>query len=996
MSPIQLRRSWIIEVACLLTGFMLFFAYSQLVRAEATISPWLTTAAPTLDKLADVTEANLPTAIANGNQPCEKRDVITRPQRFVPIPQTKQSHSSCVINTAYGAVSSSGFLQRPGSTVSGAVRSSVGGSTTLLPIPRSSTGLVLSGGGFDGSNLYFFDNLDMYISSVAINNGEVTHKLPPLSAATVLRDRSGNLITATYESMSFSANGDWLVIYVPSTGMIRVNTKTREILPFGAAVNTGSLGPSFRTAISPDGKYAVVASKVFDILKLYDLSTCAAVPNSITAPVACSSRDLRQLIKGNIPGFASMITVRFRSNYTLDFYNSTQPGSPTPFSHHVLVAAGQQASGFQYLALGDSFAAGEGAYAYKALTDTNDNKCHLSQVSYPYLISSALGYGEYESVACSGAVIDDIVRKDDEYEGQVKDGKTRLDRNIDNVLKSFSSGYLGQKEFLEKHSPKLITISTIGNDIGFADKIKRCLGSDTCYETYEDRLEIVQEINQQFDRLTDMYSQIKGAGDPRAKIYIIGYPQIGDPSGNCALNVHLNQQELQFANDLVSYLNSVIKIAATKIGVAYVDVENAFAGHRLCETDSWNVAVNGLTNGNDIVDIPFVHGPIANESYHPTAFGQYLLKTAILDKTANLSLPMPSPNSAIILPDIQSTLPILNAPKSTPTRPVHIIQSYTGNEADILEFGKTWAYEYTGLSDVVQVGSSVKAVLNSAPVNLGEFPVDASGNVTITTNIPNSVPTGFHTLHLYGKNSSGEEVDIYKTVYVSNGTPANSCTVVEPSNIDTDKDNQDDACDRFIDQTPIVAPPSLELSDDTPNVEVIPITPPTLPPINEDLPSLIVTPTPIVTLPPINTPVNLPVTDPQIPTENPQTTAPPDTTNNPQDTKPPENNPETVAGHEELVNPSSETASSTPIQLVVATHRSFPPPLTDTSSPASPQEVAAATTTAEEKPLSYDQEITELATQTPRKEYNKWLLIPVALLILATLSVLIMVIRRPK
>ncbi len=60
----------------------------------------------------------------------------------------------------------------------------------------------------------------------------------------------------------------------------------------------------------------------------------------------------------------------------------------------------------QYLALGDSFASGEGTFNYIAGTEDGPNQCHQSIFSYPYLMQSNVG--ETASVACSGAKISNI------------------------------------------------------------------------------------------------------------------------------------------------------------------------------------------------------------------------------------------------------------------------------------------------------------------------------------------------------------------------------------------------------------------------------------------------------------------------------------------------------------------------------------------------------------------------------------------------------------
>lgn len=787
-------------VVCFAVFLLLLLATSKPAGAEIAVSPWLGTALPTLDKLGDLGPNEPLTPNNTGNQSCQQREVITRPKRLLPIPQSKQSHTSCVVDTGFGAFSTSNYLQRPGSTASGKVLTANGGSTILVPIPYSSTGLTMGGGTSYGYYLFFWDNLDQSLSSTALNDGQVVHKLPATSPVS-LRDKSGRLLPAAHESMSFSANGDWMVVDIPFVATVRVNTKTREVLPFGSSVNYAiGLGPGFSTAISPDGRYAMVASNTFGILRIYDLSTCGPVPNTITTKVPCGSRDLLPFIQQQVAGFTHVSSVRFRSDYALDMYLGSKVGTTSKITRYTLTATGQQAASFQYLALGDSFASGEGAYQYKALTDTTENKCHLSQRSYPYLISSTLGFGQYESVACSGAKIEDFLRDDEEYRGQAEDGKKLIERDLEEIVNSLLPGYVRQKEFIGRYQPKIVTLSAAGNDIKFKDKIARCLDTDTCYSSYEDRLEIVDEINWQFPRLVDLYTQIKNTGDPRAKIYVIGYPQIADPGGNCAANVHLNHAELTFANQLVSYLNSVVKTAAANAGVAYVDAEEALAGHRFCETDSWDVAVNGLTIGNDIANIPFVHGPIGNESYHPNALGQSLLKAKILEQTSNFTLDMPQLNPNLALPEPQNSLPFLNAPKTN--RATRIIRNKTGTNGGVIELGKTWVTEYSGLSQLIKASSTIHAWLNSDPVDLGTFSTDSGGNLTLQITLPGSVPPGFHTLHLYGKNTSNEDVDIYETVYVSGGNPG-ACVVVQTSGEDTDQDNVDDACDPLIDQPPV-------------------------------------------------------------------------------------------------------------------------------------------------------------------------------------------------
>src|SRR6185295_14449068 len=66
-------------------------------------------------------------------------------------------------------------------------------------------------------------------------------------------------------------------------------------------------------------------------------------------------------------------------------------------------APGTSLVGIDYLALGDSFSSGEGAQKYEIGTDESENLCHLSRVSFPYVIAQKLNFSNFHSIACSGA-----------------------------------------------------------------------------------------------------------------------------------------------------------------------------------------------------------------------------------------------------------------------------------------------------------------------------------------------------------------------------------------------------------------------------------------------------------------------------------------------------------------------------------------------------------------------------------------------------------------
>lgn len=783
-------------------------------NAEGAVSPWVDSTDLELDKIFDLSASEpLPYSI-NYNRDCDWRKVVTRPRKvFIhsPFEQKELSHSACVVDTGYGTYSSTGYLQRPGTGVAGQIYGS--GSVSLIPVPHSSVGIRLGYAGRDGVYLNMASDFNEGLETKATIplTGQIEHNtslaMPPLKGP------DGKSMQVKADTMSFSANGQWMVVDTTYLRTIRVNLETFETMSLGEQFNYFSgWDPSLKTAISADGRFVAIGSRSPSYFRIYDLSSCIP-PTAPKTTSTCRYRDLMPFLQQKLSGFIGPSIVRFADNNTLRFFGSYKDSNnATQTGQFDLRIPGTKPPVFDYLALGDSFISGEGAYQYRAYTDTRDSHCHLSQRSYPYLLAKDLNLYKAESVACSGAIIDDVSSTSEEYMGQNKDKKPYRDRdNVNQILNDFSVGYIAQYRFTRHYQPNTITLSAGGNDIGFGQIISRCLEPDTCYNTYEDRLELALLIYSQFNHLTNMYTRLIKEGNPKAKIYVIGYPQIIKPGGRCDSNTPLNANETQFAWDLTSYLNSVIKKAAEYAGVYYVDVEDAFEGHRLCEGKwSWETAVNGITAGRDKIDLPLLHGPIGNESFHPNAFGHTLLAEKIREQTNGLSAEMPHPNSSAQPPNAYDNPPLLNAPKTGRGLNITNFDNITDN--NVIHRAVWWQGVVDGSELAFVPGSVVHVLLKSDPVDLGTATVDTNGSIPLNFFIPESVPSGFHTLHLYGTNVAGEAVDIQKTVFVAgNGydydedginNDKDSCPTIPNIGEDIDNDNIDDACDGFIDQAP--------------------------------------------------------------------------------------------------------------------------------------------------------------------------------------------------
>ncbi|WP_307104940.1 SGNH/GDSL hydrolase family protein [Arthrobacter globiformis] len=244
-----------------------------------------------------------------------------------------------------------------------------------------------------------------------------------------------------------------------------------------------------------------------------------------------------------------------------------------------LTAAPASADRFDsYVALGDSYAAGQGAGPYV-------DACLRSDHSYPALLDAARKISLTGSAACSGATT----------------GTVRAEQ-IPSLSKKVD----------------LVTVTAGGNDLDSIGALVIC-SQDTgpaCPAALAQRAAVLQQaLNSPatspfFQDLLAMLADVK-AKAPRADIYVTGYPLLFEPGSGPAADP---------VNGLTQQLNAVIANAARaadggRSKVHYVDVSRAFAGHGIGSPQPWIVGLPPLCTATATC------GTSSADIFHPTADG---------------------------------------------------------------------------------------------------------------------------------------------------------------------------------------------------------------------------------------------------------------------------------------------------------------------------------------------------------------------------------------
>lgn len=214
----------------------------------------------------------------------------------------------------------------------------------------------------------------------------------------------------------------------------------------------------------------------------------------------------------------------------------------------------------RYVALGDSYSAASGVLP---LDPTAFVGCLRSIRNYPHLIAAKTG-AKLTDVTCGAADTNDY------FEAQHPGVPPQLD-----ALRS---------------DTQLVTMTIGGNDSSvFLNAILQCTAAGTrtlgqgspCKNQYGSSFQDTVRSTT-YPALVRTLKAVK-ARSPKARIAILGYPEIVPPTRGCYPQLPLAKGDVPYLHGIQKTLNSAVRRAAAKTNVTFVDFGKISVGHDACK-----------------------------------------------------------------------------------------------------------------------------------------------------------------------------------------------------------------------------------------------------------------------------------------------------------------------------------------------------------------------------------------------------------------------------
>lgn len=216
-----------------------------------------------------------------------------------------------------------------------------------------------------------------------------------------------------------------------------------------------------------------------------------------------------------------------------------------------------------YVALGDSYTSGPLIQPGSA---TAPAECGQSAVNYPHLTAKALGL-DLTDVSCGGATVSDMTRS--QYPG---------------VAPQFDA--LSARD-------SVVTLGIGGNDDNtFITSVAGCAALDAadpensgapCEDAFGGYF--ARNIASDAGTIGAAVRRIRALA-PRARVLVVGYPDILPQHGNCWPRMPLTAGDVAYLNGVERDLNGMLEKEAGANGAAYVGTYGPSIGHDACQSES--------------------------------------------------------------------------------------------------------------------------------------------------------------------------------------------------------------------------------------------------------------------------------------------------------------------------------------------------------------------------------------------------------------------------
>lgn len=251
----------------------------------------------------------------------------------------------------------------------------------------------------------------------------------------------------------------------------------------------------------------------------------------------------------------------------------------------------------RYVAMGDSYTAAPLTPGTKRARG-----CLRASGNYPHLVQADLGADSFVDRSCSAADTTSIAGPQQTLIGSVPPQLAAVNRQTDLITLGIGGNDFGVFETMVTRCPQLRRQDPQGTPC--RDEM-RANGGDL----------LLDNIDLTEDRIVEVVEQIR-AKAPRARVLLVGYPQIVPATGACPKLLPLARGDYAYGRTINRRLTEAVRGAARRTNVTYVDLWRGSAGHDICADEPW---VNGQLNA-----------PGKALSFHPFVAGQEFAAAQIL------------------------------------------------------------------------------------------------------------------------------------------------------------------------------------------------------------------------------------------------------------------------------------------------------------------------------------------------------------------------------